>query len=220
MSSDRLKLNFTGQENMEFDEFAAESKRQEIREALLSVGAATQALPNATIQLFVDTFVSVSPPEEPELTIGLITVSSLYAAPMAHSRKPGNIILNWRKLIDIVPDITLAGLGAATLPVAPALAVVLAGLYVWNKVWRGSLEEFTEIEATTILALWQNRNSENKIVEADGFTKTNAVRVEYSLPALTQGQYTAAVNRLVEMECVELEDGTIWLREWVKKKYS
>src|SRR5262249_10110301 len=127
--------------------------------------------------------------------------------------------LNWRKLIDIVPDISLAGLGAVTLPVAPAIAAVLAALYVWNKLWRGSVEELSDVEAVTILALWQNRNPQKKISEQDGFTKTNDLRATYSLPPLSQRQYAGAISRLIEIDCIELENGVIWLREWVRVKY-
>lgn len=205
---------------MDYDESAAESKRNELSEAALSAGPAAHALPAAALESALDAFATVTPPEKPEITIGLVTINSLYGTPKAESRKPGNVVLNWCKLVDIVPDISLAGLGAATLPVAPALAAVLAGLYIWNKVWRGSLEEFSDVEAVTILALWQNRNGENKISENDGLAKTNQLRAEYSMPPLTAGPYAAAVNRLVEIDCIELEDGVIWLREWVRVKYS
>ncbi|CAN7782467.1 hypothetical protein LJR296_008113 [Cupriavidus necator] len=162
----------------------------------------------------------MTPPEKPEVWIELVTVSSLHTRPKARSRKPGNVVLNWRKLVDIVPDISLAGLGAATLPVAPVVAAALAGLYVWNKIWRGSVEDFSDVEAITILALWQHRNGENKINENDGLVKTNQLRAQYSMAPLTPGQYAAVVNRLVEIHCIELENGVIWLREWVRVKYS
>lgn len=39
------------------------------------------------------------------------------------------------------------------------------------------------------------------------------------LVVLTEAEYQRAVNRLVEMKCIELDDGIIWLREWVRVKY-
>jgi hypothetical protein len=204
---------------MEYDEDAARAKRAQLL-ADAALGPVGHLLPENTRRRLVDAFARVTPPEEPEVTIGLITISSLYDAPKASSRKPGNVVLNWRKLLDIVPDVSLAGLGAATLPVAPQVAVALAGLYIWNKVWRGAVEEFSDVEAVTILALWEHRNEEDKIPEQEGFEKTNEVRGRYALPPLTNNQYASAVNRLVALECIELEDGIIWLREWVRKKYS
>ena len=204
---------------MEYDEDAARAKRAQLL-ADAALGPVGQMLPEDARRRLVDAFARVTPPEEPEITIGLITISSLYDAPKASSRKTGNVVLNWRKLLDIVPDVSLAGLGAATLPVAPQVAVALAGLYIWNKVWRGAIEELSDVEAVTILALWEHKNGRNKISEQEGFAKTNEVRGRYALPPLTSNQYTFAVNRLVSLGCIELVDGIIWLREWVRKKYS
>lgn len=203
---------------MEYDEDAARAKRAQLL-ADAALGPVGQLLPESVRHWLVDAFARVTPPEEPKVTIGLITISSLYGAPKASSRKPGNVLLNWRKLLDIVPDVSLAGLGAATLPVAPQIAVALAGLYIWNKVWRGAVEEFSDVEAVTILALWEHRNDKNKISEPDGFVKTNEVRGRYALPPLTSNQYASAINRLVSLGCIELEGGVIWLREWVQKQY-
>jgi len=58
------------------------------------------------------------------------------------SRKPGNIFLNWRKLMDIVPDAAIATAG-----------------------------------------------------------------------------YNKAINRLLAMECIEIDNGIISLREWVRVSY-
>jgi hypothetical protein len=203
---------------MEYDEDAARAKRAQLEEAA-ALGPLGRMLSERERRRLVDAFASVTPPQEPEVTIGLITISSLYDAPKASSRKPGNVLLNWRKLLDIVPDVSLAGLGAATLPVAPQVAVALAGLYIWNKVWRGAVEEFSDVEAVTILALWEHRNEKNKISEQEGFAKTNEVRIRYALPPLTESQYASAINRLTSLQCIELDDGVIWLREWVRKKY-
>lgn len=204
---------------MEYDEDAALAKRKQLLTdaALGQVGA---ILTEEVRLRLVNAFARVTPPEAPEFTIGLITINSLYDSPKARSRKPGNVVLNWRKLLDIVPDVSLAGLGAATLPVAPQVAIALAGLYIWNKVWRGAVEEFSDIEAVTILALWKHRSDKNKITEPEGFERVNELRASYALPSLTAGQYASAINRLVQLECVELENGIIWLREWIQVKYS
>jgi hypothetical protein len=205
---------------MELDQRAAELKRQELRDAAVAVRLTVADFSDDAVEAALNAFSRVTPPEEPEFSIGLITVSSLYSAPTASSRKPGNVLLNWKKLTDIVPDLSLAGLGAATLPIPVVWSAVLEGLYVWNKIWRGSVEEFSDTEATTILALWKARNGENKTLEDDGFNKVNALRSSYSLPSLSRGQYTAAINRLVQIRCIELDNGVVWLREWVEVKYT
>lgn len=204
---------------MEYDEDAALAKRKQ----LLSDAARDPvgAILTEEVRLrLVNAFSRVTPPEAPEFTIGLITISSLYDSPKARSRKPGNIVLNWRKLLDIVPDVSLAGLGAASLPVAPQVAIVLVGLYIWNKVWRGAVEEFSDIEAVTILALWKHRNGERKIAEPEGFVRVTELRASYALPPLTAGEYASAINRLIQLDCIELENGIIWLREYIQVTYS
>ena len=204
---------------MKFQEDAARAKRAQLLSDA-ALGPVGQILPEGARRRLVDAFARVTPPEEPEFAIEKITISSIHDTPKATSRKPGNVLLNWRKLLEIVPDVSLAGLGAATLPVAPEVAFFLAALYIWNKVWRGAIEEFSDVEAVTILALWEHKNGKNKISEQEGFTKTNEVRGRYELPPLTANQYASAINRLVSIECIELEGGIIWLREWVQKKYS
>ncbi|SEO71931.1 hypothetical protein [Pseudomonas sp. ok266] len=204
---------------MEYDKDAALAKRKQ----LLSDAARDPAGAVLTEEIrlrLVDAFASITPPEAPEFTIGLITINSLFDAPKARSRKPGNLVLNWRKLLDIVPDVSLAGLGAASLPVAPQVAVVLVGLYIWSKVWRGAVEEFSDIEAVTMLALWKHRNDKCKIAEPEGFVRVTQLRAHYALPPLTLGQYASAINRLVQLDCIELENGIIWLRECIRVKYS
>ncbi|MDL5592225.1 hypothetical protein QS468_05885 [Bacillus subtilis] len=204
---------------MEYDKDAALAKRKQ----LLSVAARDPvgAILTDEVRLrLVNAFASITPPEAPEFTIGLITINSLFDSPKARSRKPGNVVLNWRKLLDIVPDVSLASFGAASLPVAPQVAIVLVGLYIWNKVWRGAVEEFSDIEAVTILALWQHRDGECKIAESEGFVRVSELRVHYALPPLTNSQYASAINRLVQLDCIKLENGIISLREWIRVTYS
>ena len=205
---------------MKCDERAAEAKRQELRQ-IAATSHEILRLPADVQERILTAFSRVAPPEEgeSEFTIGWITIDSIHSEPKANSRKPGNILLNWPKLIDIVPDISLAGLGAATLPIAPAIAAVLAGLYVWNKVWRGSIEEFSDVEAITILALWQNRDARNEIVESEGMKKTNELRETYALPSLSSTQFARAIDRLVAIDCIEVKNGVVWLREWIRVKY-
>jgi hypothetical protein len=199
---------------MEFDHDAARTKRASLEQYAAHPSSSTSILDLASAKSLVDAFADITPPELPGLE--LITINSLYR-PTARSRKPGNLLLNWRKLMDIVPDVTLASAGAVGLPV---WAIPLAALYVWNKVWRGTSEEFTQTEATIILALWKNRNGENRISEDDGFSKTNSVRTATGLSPLTRGDYIEAIDRLIRIQCIELTNGIIWLREWIRVKYG
>ena len=120
------------------------------------------------------------------------------------------------KLMDLVPDVTIAAVGAAT---SPPWLLPFIGLYVWNKLWCSSREELSETEATIIYALWKHRNGEDKISEDEGFDRTNATRETTGLQRLNRREFDLSVNRLVQMECIEIEEGIIWLREWVRIEY-
>ncbi|OWT63798.1 hypothetical protein [Candidimonas nitroreducens] len=209
---------------MEYDEDAASEQRVVIRLAAEGAKRTHETLSDEQIQAAIKAFARVTPPRLPEekidITFGLITVDMLRNVPSAESRKPGNVVLNWRKLVDIVPDIYFAGLGAATAPLAPALSMIFAGLYIWNKLWKGSAEDFSKDEAIAILALWKNRDAGNKIGEDDGLMRTNELRVRYDLPPISRGQFAAIVDRFVGINCIELENGVIWLRESIRVRYG
>jgi len=203
---------------MEYDKDAAFAKRKQLLND--SARDPVGAILSEEVRLrLVDAFARITPPEAPDFTIGLITINSLFDSPKARSRKPGNLVLNWRKLLDIVPDISLAGLGAASLPVAPQIAIVIVGLYIWNKVWRGTVEEFSDIEAVTMLALWKHRNDKCKIAEPEGYKHVAELMADYALTPLTRVQYASAINRLVQLDCIELDNGIIWLREYIQVRY-
>lgn len=199
---------------MEYDHDALESKRQQIeriaQEAAKLLGVAddvdSDAVANALARL--------TPPEVPEMTMSLITVNSLYDG--GQSRKLGNIYLNWKKLMAIVPDATIAGAGAAT---APTWMIPFIALYIWNKLWCSTEEKLTENEAFAISALWTHRNAENKITTAEGFSRTNELRSRNGRPKLNRKRYDDALARLLRMHCIKITDGIIWLREWVRMQY-
>jgi len=200
---------------MEYDYEAQKLKLAEIA-AIANTALATVSCSDSNIaEAAVSVFTRLTPPAKPELRFELITLSSL--ARRGESRKLGNIYLNWKKLCDLVPDVTIAAAGTAT---APAWLLPFIGLYVWNKLWCGAKEELTVDEATIILALWKNRDGRNKIPDEVGFEKTNAIRDQLGMPPLNRTAYELAIGRLLRMECIEMNDGVIWMREWVRITYE
>lgn len=181
----------------------------EIDDFVTSLDAA-QSLPAEQRQALLEAFVRVVEPEiDPSWSYIVLSPGG-----SGVSRKPGHITLNWRRMFDVGPDVTVAGLGAAS--DAPYVHV-LVGLYIWNKVWRGMEEELTEDEASVIEALWSEPAS--SVARADLFASANQTRTARGLPVLTEGQFARAVDRLVEMRCIKIkEGGAIWRREWVRKR--
>ena len=192
-----------------------EAKQAEIHQLASAVLRRVENSQTDAAQAAIQAFARLTPPTEPTPVVKMITLRS-FGDEGGTSRKPGNIFLNWRKLMDIVPDAAIATAGAIA---SPAWMLPLIGLYVWNKLWRGSEEELTDIEASTIYALWKNKDGRNKISEEDGFTGTNAARAQCGLSELSRHRYNKAINRLLAMECIEIDNGIIWLREWVRVSY-
>jgi hypothetical protein len=210
-----LNLNTTWQ-HMSYDNEALETKKREIEQlAEMSVGSFSKCSPDIS-KTVVSAFVRITPPtnEEPP-PIQFITVFS--SGMSGTTRKPGNVFLNWKKFFEIVPDVTVAGAGVAE---APHWLYVVIALYVWNKLWCGAKENLSDAEATAILALWKFRNDARKIGEAEGYERTNEVRREVGLVELSKADYSAAINRLTRMECIDMTGGLIWLREWVRIVYD
>jgi len=200
---------------MEYDHEALETKRNELEALVLSAVSDIPNSGNIDASHLISVFAQLTPPQEPEMVFELMTIHSSGRSG-GHSRKPGNLLLNWSKLIDIVPDITLASAGALTLP---PWIVPFLGLYVWNKIRRGIEEPLSDVEATIILTFWKNKNSENRINEEIGYSKLIELRKTLNLSTISKDEYVAAVNRLVKMGCIELKNGVVWLCEWIKVTY-
>lgn len=165
----------------------------------------------------VDSFCSMSPPLEPPVFIEMITIHS-QGARGGRSRKPGNLWLNWRKFSSDFGDLSLTVAGVV---VEPKL-IPLAALSIWNKIWSHSSIELSREHATVLYAMWQGRNYENKLSEADAFQKSGLMFQLNGWPPLAQQQFDSITEDLQQFQCIEKNDsnGTIWLREWVKKSYT
>ncbi len=200
---------------MEYDHAALERKTREIRELVKEAAHSSPAAAGDAVEQIMGSFVRLTAPTEPERTIEMITMRPSGRGG-GRSRKPGNIYLNWRKLMDLLPDIAIAAVGGTA---SPPWFLPVIGLYVWNKLWCSSAEELSEADATTLYALWKNRRGDSKISEDDGFEKTNAGRKACGLEPLTRGEYDRVINRLLKMDTIEMEEGMIWLRESVRMAY-
>ena len=169
---------------------------------------------NLLIDRLFDSYVQISAPMNPPIEIRMITMDSM-GRDGARSRKPGNIILNLRKLLQIVPDITITAAGVT----GPTWLLPFIALHIWNKLWTGSKVDLDQKHAVTICALWKNRNNENKISEEAGFEKANLIFQQLKLPVLSKSEYTQIINDFLYLNCIEIEEGIIWLREWVRVSY-
>jgi len=78
--------------------------------------------------------------------------------------------------------------------------------------------EIEEKDAFVLYSLWTHRNHENKIPEDEAFSKSEALAKTCGLP-FSRKAFDEAVNRLLSLECIEMNEGIIWLREWIIVRY-
>lgn len=182
----------------------------DLREIAISVVGA-EGLSDAELERVLGDFATVQSPEYLYVS-ELITLDSKGGGT---SRKPGNIVLNWRRLFDLVPDVGVAAVGGIG---HDSFVVALIALYVWNKVWRGSETPLSDAEASVIEALWRKDGRARTVSSDEAFELTNELRRARSADELTRSGFEAAISVLSSMQCVEVTDDSIWLREWVRKR--
>jgi hypothetical protein len=194
---------------------AAQAAKQTELDALLKAFVDARA-PHSTenIESLIGSFITLSPPLDPPLEIGLIVMSDLGQGG-ARSRKPGNITLNWRRLFQLIPDATIAGAGAAT----TTWLIPFAALYIWMKLWKAATIDIEERDAFVLYSLWLNRNERKRIAEDEAFSMTKSLAEKHDLPEMTRKNFARAIDRLLSLGCIEMDEGVIWLREWVRVTY-
>ena len=163
----------------------------------------------------VDEFADISPPEI-DTTIHFVTMKHWSRG--AKSSKPGNIWLNWRKLLIEGAESILTITGVVSFP----WLTPLAGLIVWNKVWSLLNIKIDERHAVVIWVMWHNRDEENCIEEEKILGLVNEELEKYNRPKMSQKELEDILKDLEEMQCIEkIQDkNKWWLREWVKTVYE
>lgn len=79
--------------------------------------------------------------------------------------------------------------------------------------------DIEEKDAFVLYSLWLHRNERKRIPEDEAFLKTESLATQHGLPSLTRERFDQAINRLLSLGCIELDDGDIWLREWIIVRY-
>jgi hypothetical protein len=167
----------------------------------------------AAVAYAVESFTEITPAdEEPPEDLGEPGVDD----ESSHAPRSWHVVLSWRKLIDTTSRRTTEE--PSEVPARPGL-VPLVALYVWDRMWLGQEHQLSDLEALTILALWQHRTARNLIAEDDGLLHTNRLRKSVGLEPLTRADYESAIARLSSLKCLNADAGLIWLREWVTAQY-
>lgn len=161
-------------------------------------------------------FISISPPLEEPPMMQFLTMDSLRNYKNGRSIKPGNILLNIRKLIESIPEGISIGAGMVC---DNHIVTVCGALSLWLKLRDIATINISKEQAFVIVALWKNCNPNHEISLDDGYIATNNLFKQYGEPEITNLKYNMIIDSLVKTECIELTEEIIWLREWISKNY-
>ena len=164
---------------------------------------------------FVDqTFVITAPiiveNSEQIVSIDIIDLSK------SHTFKPGNIIINWKKLIKMIPDIAIT-ISAAT---GPGWVLPFVVLNIIRDLYDIASIDIKVDHATCILALWKSKGALNKFDETRGLCLINEVRVKLNLKTINNTEFLRLIEDLESINCLKMENSEIKLIEEVRIKYS
>ena len=160
--------------------------------------------------------ISITPPEEDPPMMQFITIDSLKNYKSGQSIKAGNIILNIRKLISALPAIVAASVSISyDIPILK----VCAALTLWKELCNIFTVEITREQAIVLVALWNNCDNSHHISLSDGFATVNALYKNLDDCVMNQTIYNRIIDQLITLQCIEVTDENIWLREWISKKY-
>ena len=132
--------------------------------------------------------------------------------------KPGNVVLNLRKLIVAIASGTLTIAGAMAVP----WALVVGALVTWDALYSSLQLEITEVQGCVLWSLWKERDEGLTVAKADVFDAVRRERMAFGLQPLTAQEVDYALEELVRMGCIRQsvnDVGRWWLREWVRIKY-
>ena len=199
-----------------------EEKAEEKRKELLKSVQDSIKMPSLSDQncakiseQIINNFTDITPPEI-EISFDLVIMRK-GGMGGGRSNKPGNILLNWKKLLVNGSESILTIVGANAVP----WLIPLAALIVWDKIYSASTIEISERHATLIWTLWKNCD-EKKCIEYKLIKDlVNWELGRYNRPKLEQKELDMLLKDLEKIECIEeTDENKWWLREWVKVTFE
>jgi hypothetical protein len=162
----------------------------------------------------LSSFVQIREPEPEERTFGLIVLSDHKMGGGA-SCKPGNIVLNWRRLFNSFPGLAAGIVGAGN----STCLLALAALGIWMELYSAAKITLDTNQAVAMKAMWDNVGGRQRISEDLAFKKTNEMLKDFGFPPIENVAFANVINSLERIGCLEITDGDIWLREWIKRAW-
>ena len=132
------------------------------------------------------------------------------------SIKPGNITLNWKKLVYGIPSIIESSIAIETNNIILIGCSALTLCKTINKILS---VEISKEQSIVLLALWQGRKYRRKIPVSDGLNLVNKFCKIYSEEPMDNKVYQRTLDELLRLKCIDLVDDKILLIEKVSRKY-
>lgn len=168
------------------------------------------------VDFYKSGFINITAPQEEPPMMHMLTMDSLRNYQKGESIKPGNIRLNFKNLINSLPEITTLVVSVfADIPILK----ICAALSVWKVLRDIMTVEITKSQAVIIYALWKNCSKENKIKLEEGFNNANNLIRNIEETELTWDKYVETVEELEKLECLEIDETGVCLCECISRKY-
>lgn len=203
---------------MGYETEKAEAKRQDLK-AIIAASLRESSIDDADLLAgqVVQRFADVTAPYYEPPPMRLMTLSE-GGVGGGSTTKPGNVVLNLRKLVRAIASgiLTIAGATAA-----PWL-LVIGALVTWDALWSCLNLKLTEDHACVVWALWKNRDDKDTFPKSDVLDAVNRERAAFGKQPLSAMEVNRALDDLARMGCIKQsanDPQRWWLREWVRITY-
>jgi len=200
---------------MQYDFDALKDKAHELRAHLLALVPGQDGNCEQIADEIMKKSLFLTPPEKREMTTQFVVIGSIGEG--GRSYKPGNISLDWKNLVELSASLPLL---AGSVAKAQPWAYFCIGLGLVMRLVRMADKELGDAEASVMYALWLGRGQDGRISEEAGYKNANAVRKAAGQPPLSRDDFETAINKLLKIRCIGMENGIILLRERVIIHYN
>jgi hypothetical protein len=206
---------------MELDYYRAGEKKKEIISSLASILQTNIGVKDGCDQIsseIVSNCITVQPPEKEKIILHLLTISPSGRGG-GKSTKPGNIILNIRKLVEAIANGAFAAVSAYQVPWLGVFGFIL----LWNSLWSSAQVDLSENDAAVIWTMWVHRDKQhNEITDEGLLNKVNDHLAKYARASITQKDMEFSIRRLEEIKSIKRSNKNPknwWLCEWIAPAY-
>ena len=162
----------------------------------------------------VDSFASITPPPNIFYTITIKSAGGRVQGG-GFTTKPGNIVLNWRKLFEEASASLFPVVAATQIP----WLVPFAALVVWSKLRSAMTIEITKGDALVLYAMWTHREKDNKVEGERVLEFVNADLAKCGQSPMRDKDLDSVLERLEKLHCIEMFAGKWLIREYIRVTY-